>query len=69
MPLRFVLYSTYLRLYSVGVNDSCRLILRDYEITRHNNDNNSNANNNKIINRIKPKTTRYIFTQGKKKKR
>jgi len=46
MRLRFALLGSYLRLYSAGVNDSCRLILRDYEITRHNNDNN---NNNKLI--------------------
>ena len=62
MYCRFVLVSSYLRLYSAGVNDSCRLTLRDYEITRHNNDN----NNNKLINRIKLKTTDYIFTQGNK---
>jgi len=64
--LRFALFSSYLRLYSAGVNDSCRLILRDYEITRNNNDNNNNNNNNKLINRIKLKTKCYMFMQGKK---
>ena len=64
MRLRFVLFISYLRLHSAGVNDSCRLVLRDYEITHHNNDNNNN-NNNKLINRIKLKTKSYIFMQGK----
>jgi hypothetical protein len=67
MPLPFVLFSSYLRLYSAGVNVSWRLILRDYKIARHNNDTNSN-NNNKIINRIKLKKKSYIFAQVKKKR-
>ena len=69
MRLCFVLFSSYLRLYSAGVNDSRHLILRDYEITRHNNDNNNNNNNNnnKLLNRVKLKTTSYICTQVKKR--